>query len=306
MRYRITLRRTEAPTTLPFSYKAQLSAWILQALRQANPAYADFISGSGPSAEDGVGMAFRLFTFTSLEAAQSRVLPGGQGIEMLSDEASFELSFLSEEASVYFARGVAACPLVRIMQAAGASVLRVVKLEGLPMPAFQSRELYRTVSPVSLTVSQWQNGRLRTTSLSPTDANYCPALIQNLLRKYHTLTGRQLPAKDIRFQCLSAPIKHQVAEASETLTDAVRPSYQYDFVLTAPPELQRLVWLAGLGEKTAQGFGTLRILPEAFGQMQQALEAMRQPEPVPAAPTREATTTKVIERSLVAELALAA
>jgi hypothetical protein len=74
--------------------------------------------------------------------------------------------------------------------------------------------------------------------------------------------------------------------------------FHFDFALTAPAELHRIAWLAGLGEKNALGFGALRQVPLGYQEMRQALQNMRQDAPM--------THTTNKDFTLTPELAMAA
>jgi CRISPR-associated endoribonuclease Cas6 len=287
MRYRITLRTTGTAQLLPLAHQAQLSAWVFEALHRANPAYADFLRTQGYSSNETASQSFRFFTFSALQIAHYKPVPEANAFLLFSEEAQIEVSFLSDEASVYFARGLAANPLLRLGQDGLQVIFKVTRIEGLAQPVFQSRELYRTSSAVVVSATKWQNGRLQTMALAPTDAEYGPAVVKNLLRKYHALTGRHLPQAGIQFHCLSKPKKTTAGNTPQ--------GHHYDFALTAPAELQRMALLAGIGDNNMLGHGALQQLPATYGHMQQALQDLK-PRPAPVAR----------ERSIAPRLAAAA
>lgn len=293
MRYRLTLTRTGQTDILPINYASELSAWVYRTLHTANPVYAEFLRRQGYSSDESAGQSFRFFTFSTLEVKHFKLLREEDSLQLFSEEVQLEVAFLSEEAAVYFARGLAADPVLRIANGLNPILFQVRRLEGLALPVFEKRELYRTASPLNVTVNRWQNDRLRRQYLSPEDPDFGPALIKNLLRKYEALTGRTLPADSIRFELLSEPKSRLVGLNIGTEAETRVRGYHFDFALTAPAELHRIAWLAGLGEKNAQGFGCLRQLPAEYELMRQTLRSQQ-----PQAPART-----VVERQLALPIA---
>jgi CRISPR-associated endoribonuclease Cas6 len=151
---------------------------------------------------------------------------------------------------------------------------------------------------MNITVNRWQNGRLRQVYLNPSDPEFGAAVIKNLVRKYQALTGRTLPEGSVHFEVLSEAKSRLVGLHIGTAEEMRVRGFHLDFALIAPPELHKIAWLAGLGEKNALGFGAIRQLPAEYELMRQTLKTLHQ-QALPAAPTAK-------QFSIVRELALAA
>ena len=298
MRYRLSLTRTGHADLLPINYASELSAWVYRTLHTANPAYAAFLRQQGYSSDERAGQGFRFFTFSTLEVKHFKLMKEEDSLQVFSEEVQLEVSFLSDEAAMYFARGLAADPVLRIGNGNSPIVFQVRRLEGLALPAFQRRELYSTASPVNITVNRWQEGRLRQHYLSPADPEFGAALVKNLIRKYEALTGLTLSADGIRFELLSEPKSRLITLNAGTPAETRVRGFHADFALTAPAELHRIAWLAGLGEKNAQGFGCLRQLPAEYELIRQTLRLQRG-EPV-ASPLRVVPNDAPMRRSMAA------
>ena len=301
MRYRLTLTRTGLVDVLPINYASELSAWVYRTLHTANPVYAAFLRQQGYSSDERAGQGFRFFTFSTLEVRHFKLLRQEDSLQLFSEEVQLEVSFLSDEAAIYFARGLAQDPVLRIANGLQPILFQVRRMEGLTEPVFGKRMLYRTSSPLTVSVNRWHHGRLCQQYLAPTDPEFGPALARNLARKYEALTGKKIDVASIRFELLSEPKSRLVCLNVGTAAETKVRGFHADFALVAPPELHRIAWLAGLGEKNAQGFGCIRQLPADYELMRAALRDMH--AEAPAAPAAKPAPTAYVPNRQVAAMA---
>jgi CRISPR-associated endoribonuclease Cas6 len=130
----------------------------------------------------------------------------------------------------------------------------VDSIEILQQPVFSDQAVFRTLSPLYLkTLSKNQEGTLQERDLYPKDGKFYENIHVNLVKKYgeyyqklvgnHFFEIRQIS----RFKAKKVKVKDSYRRCS--LVD--------NMVVEAPSYLLEFAYDAGLGEKTAMGFGCL-------------------------------------------------
>jgi CRISPR-associated endoribonuclease Cas6 len=102
--------------------------------------------------------------------------------------------------------------------------------------------------------------------LSPQDSGYERILLDNLINKYRLInnvpeTTEALREKinaqwGFRFECQSSELRSWLQTIRKGKPDETRVrGFEYRFSLTTSPELHKIGYLTGFGEKNSMGFG---------------------------------------------------
>lgn len=173
--------------------------------------------------------------------------------------ASVEVRFLVEKSAENFIIGVFKDQTFDIANKNQRATFSIKEVTAEPLPLFSETMRFTTSSPM---VVSTHNERNYADYLSPSDARYENLLWQNLLEKSRAM---QLPSLSeiathpFKFHLLSEPKSKLITLKAGTSQQTKVKGYLYEFSLTAHPTLLRIGYLAGFGEKNAQGFGLVQV-----------------------------------------------
>ncbi|MFA7449194.1 MAG: CRISPR-associated endoribonuclease Cas6, partial [Weeksellaceae bacterium] len=137
--------------------------------------------------------------------------------------------------------------------------LTVSQVERLPDPEISRTMVYRAISPV--VVSRLSEGDQYAQYLSPEEPGYSDLLRNHFVTKYGTVPHADpLPERfEFNFRLMSDPRSKLVTMKPYTPQQSKLRGYIYDFELTAPAEIHRLLLASGMAEKGSMGFGWCEI-----------------------------------------------
>ncbi len=120
----------------------------------------------------------------------------------------------------------------------------------LEEPEFTGRMRFKTLSPVAISVKE--NGKKR--YLYPTEVEWYVYLEKNLRKRYRDFLGEEYSGRvEIKL------IRMSKAKRYNILGGYVRAA-KVEMEIRGSPEIIRVAYQSGIGEKTAQGFGCLEVL----------------------------------------------
>jgi CRISPR-associated endoribonuclease Cas6 len=278
MRLCVTLE-VERNVVVPLNYQHQLSSAIYHFLETADADYAQFLhtEGYAPLQKDKGGKIsnekddryhpssfgshpfqerrrFKLFTFSQLWAARSRV---GQGrLHVLPGPVTWWVSSPLEKFLREFATGLLSAGMLRV----GSTILPIAQVETLPTPDFRETMRFKCLSPIVAAVAENTSEKRWTRYLRPKDPAFSERVRANLLAKYSALHGTT-PADDRLLLAFDTEYlaKHKgtklITFKEIQIVGAFAP-----FILTGSIELIRIGYECGLGEKNAAGFGMVEVV----------------------------------------------
>lgn len=274
MRFKISLCN-DTPQTIPINYQYPLSAWIYKAFNRADPLFAQWLHDHGYAFNGN--RKYKLFTFSWLSTPRTHLLWHKQALKVLPGTQHFYISFHMEEAATRFITGLFTDRELTIAGPTAQGHFTIRNVEKLADPDFsRNKATFRTLSPINVSKPEFQRGKLRANYLHPTDPEYHHYLLENSLKRYASATSQMvgliqdgpyteaiadLPfdSTDLAWKLLDKPLKRGqlIKEGRPAETQVI--GYQYTFQLTAPAELLKFVWDAGLGEKGSLGFGCVEV-----------------------------------------------
>jgi CRISPR-associated endoribonuclease Cas6 len=262
MRLRLDLGITQAnQRTLPLNYQYAFSAWIYKVIQEGNHDFAGFLHSKGFATGT---KAYKFFTFSMLQFQRGDFQISGDRLLIQGDSARIELSFLVPDAIQHFITGIFRNQHFTIGDQESRAAFVVKTVEAMPLPGFEEEMRFTTLSP--MIVSRDVSGSRNAQYLEPTDGDFERIFFDNLVRKCVAATEAGLincpdykQQHDLRLEILSEPKKKGITIKPGTIMQTKIIGYMFDFRLTAAPDLIRLGYLAGFGEKNSLGMGCVGI-----------------------------------------------
>jgi len=258
MRFKLFLNIDKHPfgNRLPFNYQYELSAVIYKILGHADREFSQWLHDNGFAADKKV---FKLFAFSRLQIPKFRI--EGNFLEILSDSATWYLSFLPERSTQEFIQGIFNEQQFELGNRQARIRCRVQSIELMPSPAFSEPMSFRTLSPMCLTLKR-ENGTDE--YVAPTHPMARELIMQNLLDKYKAFTGNDFPEKNVAFdfEVAGKPRSSLITIKADTPQESKIRAFGCNFQLAAPAELLKIAYDGGIGSKNSLGFGMIETTKE--------------------------------------------
>ncbi len=250
MRLKIHLR---GGGVVPFDYHYHLSAAMYRFKKIANEYLATELHYSRD---------IKLFTFSEIMIPNRKIT--SRGIEMVDDYAYMIYSSPHKEYVKAVIEGMLSNPELIV----GNNRFDIESIEVLPEPEVNWNDVvFKTLSPICVYTSY--DGKKKT-PLYPTDTRWYVNLEKNIRHKYETVNG-EAPKKFIKIETLHFKPKRYLFEKRRN--GKKMRGYIYavhgKFRFSGEPELIRLAYEAGAGERGALGFGCLEIYGDRDSKMMQ-------------------------------------
>ncbi len=232
---------------LNWDYVNYLQGLVYRALGEYNLGLAHKIHDEGFA---GGGKRFRLFTFSLLyPRVPPRVVEGGLEI---AGEVRWWFSSPVVGLVEALAGGLLGMEEVRVGPLRG----HLVRIGVEPLPEFGTEAVFTTLSPVVASTGEGvdEGGRFRRRFLGPEDPEFFRVLVQNLRRKAEACQ-LAVPEGPVEFGVLGRWKSRLFTSHGVKVR-----GWQVTLRMRGPAPLLRLAYEAGLGERTAQGFGMLRYV----------------------------------------------
>lgn len=252
MRFKITFSKVGNKKLLPVNYQYYISAWIYNIIASADNVFADFLHNEGY--REG-SKNFKFFNYSSLDFGRVVLRKEKNLFEIKQDQISLNVSFYLSDAAEAFILGLFRNQEVYLGDSFSGLDLRVAQIERLPETDFVENMHYRALSPVVISFKYPESSYA--SYLSPDDKEYARLFLNNLKNKYNAVP-KSVPLPDsypFRFSLAGLTRSKLVTIKQGTPEQSKIRGYLFEFELTAPPELHRLMLACGAGEKNALGFG---------------------------------------------------
>lgn len=243
------------------NYQYYISAWIYKVLKDADEDYATFLHEKGYG-KDGNHL-YKLFCFDRLNFGKPKLWKEKKLFQIFYDDIYLKISFEVNEAATNFIKGIFLNQEFYLGDKFNGLDFSVTGVNVLPEPdSFSSGDSpvavkYRTVTP--WVVSYKEETDMYAKYLKPDHPMFIPCAIKHLSDKYNNLHETHIPESDI-----SVAISPEYKRSGFLIKPGSRDETRIvgvlcDFTLTAPVEIHKMVWSAGLCEKSSLGFGWVEI-----------------------------------------------
>ena len=251
MRIKITCDTGEG-ICLPINYNYFLASAIYRFLRESDPEYADFLHQDGYELEN---RRFKLFTFSQLMAKQREIR--GDQIRFCSPltwyVSSSQEPFLENFAAALMGAGILHIEGHR---------LQVQDVEVFRQPRFRPQMTFRCLSPITMSTVRERDGKLAKHYCLPDDPQFSELVRRNLIRKYEAVHQHPPPEKSFAMTFDQAYIDKREGRVTRLvdykgvkIRGVVSP-----FHVIGTPELIRVGYECGFGDKNSAGFGMAEVV----------------------------------------------
>ncbi|WP_456407907.1 CRISPR-associated endoribonuclease Cas6 [Caldithrix abyssi] len=262
MRLKLKLQVDSQFNILPFNYFYPVSAWLYKQINRGDSDFAHWLHQQGYMVK---GKHFKHFTFSKIGLRRFRRLDGG--LLILDRQVDLHFSFLTQKGVESFLSGLFLNQQLDIVDGRHQCRFYVRQVESLSAPEFKARMHFRSKSPICLSKPVEINGKSGKEFLHPSHPEYGQRLVQNLFFKYLSFKELEKDAamedslmKNFEFKWYE-PCKSRLATVKSGSKEETRiRGYLYSFDLTAPPELLRIGYYSGFGEKNSLGFGYVEVM----------------------------------------------
>ncbi|QGY48244.1 CRISPR-associated endoribonuclease Cas6 [Maribellus comscasis] len=237
-------------------YQYYISAWIYKVLKQADKDFAQFLHEQGYG--QNTTKLYKLFCFSRLDFGKPKLWKEKKLFEISEHTIILQISFDVTEAASNFIKGLFMKQEFYLGDKFNGIDFKVAGVEALPEPKFSETMYYRLQTPwvVSFKTETDKHPQY----LSPNDKDFDTLAIKHLVEKYKStrkaefIDSGQISFKRITdFKRAGFVIKPGTSQKSRIVGNL------FDFELTAPPEIHRMIWGAGVSEKSSTGFGWCEI-----------------------------------------------
>lgn len=267
MRIKITAT-TDRPTLFPFNYQYPLQAAIYGLIRESSSKYSKFLHEQG-YVKDGVDRVFKFFTFSKLKFSPK--LTGKTGFENVR-QIEFIFSTIVEESLRHMILGIFSDREMHLWINGKGVKLTIVNVDVLEDFVFSGKEKFICLSPIAVsTMMENDKGRKVPHFLNymvPREKDrFAENIKNNLVNKYETLHNTLYKKRDQLFSFHFDPI--YIAKKNGTISKLI--SFKNDikikameapFTVEADPDLIKIGYECGWGEKNSAGFGCAKPIRE--------------------------------------------
>jgi CRISPR-associated endoribonuclease Cas6 len=252
---------------LSLSYNHFLASIVYHIIKASSPAYASFLHERGYNV-DGSLKRFKHFTFSRLAVPKRKIVD--EHLHILSERVEWYVSLLVEDALQHFVAGLFEKQEIWIEREENRFL--VEQVETLPEPKWERKMRFRMLSPLTVSIPEHRHGRLIPHYLRPDDRRLSDALRSNIINKYRSLFCKSDWQSDLQdFVCTldekfisdrGGPenISKLITIKAGCWDETKVRGFMCPLTIEGNPELIKLAYESGLGEKGSLGFGMLEIL----------------------------------------------
>jgi len=259
---RIKLFLEAEDDTLTCNYNYSLSAAIYNFLRLGSPEFASFLHDIGYI---HLGKNYKLFTFAlRFENIQIK----NSTIKLNSKKVSlFITSPLIDDFIKSFILGVFEQKNITITSFYNIFHFKIKQIEILPAVEYKNEMNFHLLSPIVLSIRKERNGEMRQYFLRPEDEEDINRVLkQNLRNKYELINKKNAAEKELTLKWdeeflrrhIRVTKKITINENSKDAVDVI--GIQAPFTIVGDPELIKVGYECGFGEKNSMGFGLANII----------------------------------------------
>lgn len=256
MRFELTLNRTTKQRMLPMDYQYYISAWIYKVLKQADHKFASFLHEKGYGQNET--KLYKLFCFSRLNFGKPKLWKEKKLFEISAHEIKLQISFDVKEAATNFIKGLFMQQEFYLGDKFNGIDFKVANVAALPEPEFSKTMHYHLQTP--WVVSFKTENDKHPQYLSPTNKIFKTLVIKHIVEKFNnTRNAESFLAEQIKLKLTSDFKRSSFVMKPGTKEQSRIVGNLFEFELTAPIEVHRLVWNAGVSEKSSSGFGWLEV-----------------------------------------------
>jgi CRISPR-associated endoribonuclease Cas6 len=263
MRIKLTLNRTNKQRMLPMDYQYYISAWIYNVLYKADQEFATFLH------EQGYGNSqtklYKLFCFSQLNFGKPTLWKEQKLFEINQAEITLKVSFDAPEIASNFVKGLFMEQEFYLGNRFNGIDFKVLRVETLPEPVFTETMCYSLQTP--WVVSYKDQERNSPVYLTPEHDMHHSLSVKHIVEKYKNTRNTTISAEE-----LTLTINNNYKRSGFRLKPGTNEETRvvgnlFDFELNAPIEVHKMIWNAGVSEKSSSGFGWMEENNDSNGRI---------------------------------------
>ncbi len=254
MRFELTFNRTTKQRMLPMDYQHYICAWVYKVLKQADQEFAEFLHNRGFAKDKNDTKRYKLFCFSRLNFGHPKLWKEKNLFEISAHEIKLQIAFDVNQAATNFITGLFMSQEFYLGNKFNGIDFKVTKVEALPETAFSETMHYQLQTP--WVVSFKTENDKYPQYLTPDHKLFKSLAIKHLIEKYNntrhpkSITPEQISFKrQSDFKRAGFVIKPGTPQQSRVVGNL------FELKLKAPVEVHKMIWNAGISEKSSSGFG---------------------------------------------------
>lgn len=256
MRFKVILdvNHGVSGSTLPISYQLELSAAVNRLLTTNYLGYNNWLRLN--SIDPELPLRMKVYSLSNLYIPN--IVVTGNRLTIRAKKVQFWISFLPEEGTEDYVRESLMSQVFSIGDKVSRVQFMVSDVQSVsPVSEFSNSMDYISMSPVTVMAFDADN---RIEYLSPDDQDFLPFLVDGALERYELYYGKPYEEEFTpKVEYLDMPRRKMISINAMTPKQYRVVCYMLRFRLTLPPELQKFVYTAGLGDKINYGFGYIEL-----------------------------------------------
>ena len=260
MRIKITAV-TDFPASFPFNYQYPLQAAIYALIRESSSEYSQFLHEKG-YVRDGIDRIFKFFTFSKLMFSPK--LRGSAGFENVR-QIEFIFSTLVEKSLRHMILGIFSDRAMPLWVNHRELKFTITNVDVMEDHEFSGQEKFICLSPIAVsTMMENDKGRRVPHFLNymvPDERErFAENIKNNLINKYETLNSAPYEKRTHKFSFHFDPV--YIAKKNGTISKLINfknnikiKAMEAPFIVEADPDLIKIGYECGWGEKNSAGFG---------------------------------------------------
>ncbi|MCD6205064.1 MAG: CRISPR-associated endoribonuclease Cas6 [Candidatus Marinimicrobia bacterium] len=258
---------SERAVFIPVNYQYQLHGSIYNLIQQSNRQYADFLHNTGFSADRTSMKKYKLFTFSRLKFFPFKFRGNGfYGVRRIE----FVFSTAAEKNYEHLVYGLFSGGSMELNFSENHCRFTVEQVESRREPSFEDRMKMLCLSPIAVSTSREKGDGNGLEAhfldyLNPAEKDkFCENIQHNLIHKYETLYRRKFEG-DRKFLFRFDPdylVERQgkISKLIHFKNDIRIKAFKAPFTIEADPELIKIGYQCGFGEKNSAGFGCVELV----------------------------------------------
>lgn len=220
-------------------------------LERSDSTFSSFLHNRGYEFE---GRHFKLFTFSQILFEKKRVEK--DRIINLGERVEWLISSPKDEFVQHFVDGLFERPKAMLAE----NTIVPERVETVARPEFTGCDRFTCLSPITISTKVERNDSLHLRYLSIDEVAFAEKIKDNLTRKYRLLYGKPPDDGDFTMEFGRDYIKanKKVSRLIKFKGIDIR-GYMLPFVLKGVPELIKIGYECGFGDKNSLGFGMVKM-----------------------------------------------
>jgi len=260
MRLKVSLL-TRSLSFIPFNYQFQLHSAIYNLIRKSSIEYSEFLHDTGFIGEN---KRFKLFTFSKLKFYPHNIIK--KGFKNLK-KIEFFFSTPVSKSFEHLVLGIFSDQKMILRFNGEENLFEITNVETLPEPDFKSEMKFTCLSPIATSTMQKRNEKLTQHYLdymNPEEReHFIDNLFKNIKRKYKLVNNKEFSGEEnfeFHFDINYIARRKGKIRKNILFKDSRIIAMEAPFTLKADPDLIKIGYDCGFGDKNSEGFGMVELV----------------------------------------------